>query len=158
MYRKITASLFTALLVLLAVAVTAQADEVKDPSQPIKNLQFQSADINSVLTFLADYGGVNVVVAPEVEGTVTIKLRDVHWRSAMEIIGRTYDLAVVEESDGYIRVLPAEQYRKEVMENEKHTAWGLMGIQERVDLVDGETHIDSEIGKGTAVTVTVPKK
>lgn len=134
MHSKITKSLMMVLLLMLAGAMMVQAEEVKDPSQPIKNLQFQSADINSVLTFLADYGGVNVVVAPEVKGTVTIKLRDVHWRSAMEIIGRTYELAVVEEDDGYIRVLPAEQYRKEVMENEKHK-------REQHQLIDLQTKI-----------------
>lgn len=91
-----------------------------DPSQPIKNLQFQSAEIRSVLTFLADYGGVNVVVAPKVEGTVTIRLNDVKWRTAMDIIGRTYDLAVIDEPEGYIRVLPAEAYRKEVTDEEAH--------------------------------------
>lgn len=91
-----------------------------DPSEPIKNLQFQAADIQSVLTFLADYGNVNVVIAPGVKGTVTIKLKDVLWRTAMEIICRTYDLAVVEESDGYLRVLAAEEHRNEVTEREKH--------------------------------------
>ena len=108
------------LIMLFAVNITAFAQEEKDPSLPIKNLQFQSADIRSVLTFLSDYGGVNVVVAPEVDGTVTIKLKDVKWRTAMDIIGRTYDLAVVDEADGYIRVLPAKNYRTEVTEQEKH--------------------------------------
>ena len=105
--------------VLFSVALAVEGE--KDPQAPIKNLQFQSADINSVLTFLSDYGHVNVVVSPEVKGNVTIKLNDVHWRTAMDIIGRTYDLAVVDESDGYIRVLPAEAYRKEVTEIEKHS-------------------------------------
>jgi type IV pilus secretin PilQ/predicted competence protein len=108
--------------VVTAFLVPAIAEEKPDPTTPIKNLQFQSADIQSVLTFLADYGGVNVVVAPEVSGTVTIKLSNVLWRTAMDIIGRTYDLAIVDEEDGYIRVLPAEAYRKEVMEQEKHKA------------------------------------
>ncbi len=105
---------------LCIIGAYAAQEEQHDPSAPIKNLQFQSADIHSVLTFLADYGGVNVVVAPDVKGTVTIKLHDVAWRTAMDIIGRTYDLAVVDEQDGYIRVLPAEQYREEVVNNEKH--------------------------------------
>ena len=109
------------LLLVFAVAFigAAVAEEVQDPTVPIKNLQYQSADIKSVLTHLADYGGVNVVIAPEVSGTVTIKLRDVQWRSAMDIIGRTYDLAVVDD-ESYIRVLKAENYRKEVTENERH--------------------------------------
>ena len=45
----------------------------------------------------------------------------------------------------------------EVLESEIHSAWGLMGIQERAKLVDGEVRIESEAGKGTTVTVTVPK-
>ncbi|MFH1372986.1 MAG: secretin N-terminal domain-containing protein [bacterium] len=108
------------LAVLPCLAGITVAEEDKDPTTPIKNLQFQSADIRSVLTFLADYGQVNVVVAPEVSGTVTIKLSDVMWRTAMDIIGRTYDLAVVDEEEGYIRVLTNEDFRKELTEQEKH--------------------------------------
>jgi len=112
----------------------ASAEEIKDPSQPIKNLQFQAAEIRSVLTFLADYGGINVVVAPDVSGTVTIKLQDVLWRTAMDIIGRTYDLAVVDEQDGYIRVLKSEEYRKELTDERKH-------IQDQMQLVGLDTKI-----------------
>jgi type IV pilus secretin PilQ/predicted competence protein len=61
-------------------------------------------------------------VAPKVQGSVTIKLNDVKWRDAMDIIGRTYDLAVVEETNGFIRVVPSEDYRKEVTEQRKHDA------------------------------------
>ncbi len=106
--------------VIIGLMVPVTAQEKADPSEPIKNLQFQSADITSVLTFLADYGHVNVVIAPSVEGTVTIKLSDVHWRTAMEIIGRTYNLAIVDEEEGYIRVLLADDYRKEITQMEKH--------------------------------------
>lgn len=109
-------------LLMLAVAAPLAAQGKGDPSEPIKNLQFQSAEIRSVVNFLADYGGVNVVVAPNVEGNVTIRLSDVHWRTALDIIGRTYNLAVVEEEAGYIRILPADDYRKEVMERTRHAA------------------------------------
>lgn len=111
-----------AILIMLAISPSnsTPATEQADPSQPIKKLQFQSAEIRSVLSHLADYGGVNVVVAPNVGGSVTIKLSDVLWRTAMDIIGRTYDLAIIDEGDGYIRVLPVDDYRKEVTEREKH--------------------------------------
>jgi type IV pilus secretin PilQ/predicted competence protein len=134
--------LFCIAIIWLVLLVSAVADEPKDPEKPIKNLQFQSAEIVSVLTFLADYGGVNVVVAPSVEGLVTIRLSDVHWRNAMNIIGRTYDLAVVDEGDGYIRVLPAEIHRKEVTELKKHN-------QEQRQLAELETKI-IEISNSTA--------
>ncbi|HUV31571.1 MAG TPA: secretin N-terminal domain-containing protein [Acidobacteriota bacterium] len=121
-------------LPVLVFLVSVTAQEGKDPEALIESLQFQAADIHSVLTFLADYGGVNVVVSPKVEGTVTIKLSNVHWRTAMDIIGRTYDLAVVDEGDGYIRVLPSEDFRKEVTESNKHS-------QEQRQLVELETKI-----------------
>ncbi|MEA2030949.1 MAG: secretin N-terminal domain-containing protein [candidate division Zixibacteria bacterium] len=110
----------TILAMVAIIVLPAAAQKTGNPDKPIKNLQFQSADINSVLTFLADYGGVNVVVAPEVEGTVTIKLHDVKWHEAMDIIGSTYGLAIVDEPNNYIRVIRAEDYRKEVMEQKEH--------------------------------------
>ncbi len=121
-------------LVLGLLAAAGITAETPDTGKPIENLQFQSADIRSVLTFLADYGGVNVVIAPGVEGTVTIKLRDVQWRQAMDIIGRTYNLAVVDEDGGYIRILDTKAHREELTEQEKHRV-------EQRKLVDLETKI-----------------
>lgn len=132
--RKILTLLLIFIVMGLSMAATAADAPKKDNLAPIENLQFQSADIRSVLTFLADYGGVNVVVSPDVQGSVTIKLSDVPWRTAMDIIGRTYTLAVVEDEAGYIRVLPAEDYRKEVSEQEKHN-------KEQRELVALETKI-----------------
>ena len=122
------------LIVSLGLLAVVFAQDDQSPDEPIKNLQFQSADIRSVLRFLADYGNVNVVVAPEVDGTVTIKLSDIHWRTAMEIIGKTYDLTVVDESAGYIRVVTSEHFRKEQSEAEKHK-------KEQRELVELETRI-----------------
>ncbi|MGH8014945.1 MAG: secretin N-terminal domain-containing protein [Candidatus Zixiibacteriota bacterium] len=133
-YKKsVMAAILLAVSFGLLAGVFAQ-DEGSDPETPIKNLQFQSADVHSVLRFLADYGKVNVVVAPEVEGTVTIKLSNVHWRTAMDIIGRTYDLSVVDDAAGYIRVLTSEHFRKEQSEIEKHK-------KEQREMVELETRI-----------------
>lgn len=124
MLRKTHRPITVALLLVLALACVALvvAEEKADPNVPIKNLAFQSADIRSVLTFLSDYGQTNVVIAPNVEGTVTIKLADVKWRQAMDIIGRTYDLAVVDEDGGYIRITPLKEYRDELMAQEEHAS------------------------------------
>ena len=128
--------LFMSLVLILGMTLISVviAQELKDPEAPIKNLHFQSADVRSVFTFLAEHGGVNVVVAPGVSGTVTIKLNDVKWRTAMEIIGRTYNLAVVDEEAGYIRVLRDEDHRKEVTESERHK-------KEKRELAELETKI-----------------
>lgn len=133
-----------AALILLFTASFMPGD-TSEPSEPIKSLNFQAAEVRSVIRFLADYGKVNVVVAPAVKGNVTISLSDVTWQQAMEIIGRTYDLAVVYEEAGYIRILPAEDYRKEVTEIKKYE-------KEQVELVGLETRI-IRISNSTAATV-----
>ncbi len=122
------------ILLFASVMVSVSSGQSQEPSEPIKTLNFQAAEIRSVVRFLADYGKVNVVVAPAVQGNVTISIRDVTWKQALEIIGRTYDLAVVYEDEGYIRILPAADYRREMTETKKYQ-------QEQNDLVELETQI-----------------
>jgi type IV pilus assembly protein PilQ len=114
------AGILVAAMLLLPVVTPGQ--DTAGSKAPIENLQFQGAELRSVLTFLADYGNVNVVIAPNVTGTVTIKLQNVQWREAMDIIGRTYDLAIVDEKGGYIRVMTAEDYRDELQKKNEHAA------------------------------------
>jgi type IV pilus assembly protein PilQ len=132
------------LLFSISIAVESFGD-TNDPAEPIKSVNFQAADVKSVIRFLADYGQVNVVVAPAVEGNVTIALADVTWQQALEIIGRTYELAIVYESEGYIRVLQAADYRKEMTEEKKY-------LQEQNNLVNLETRI-IKISNSTAESV-----
>ncbi len=113
-------SLFALCALLFGISGAVFAQSEKDPSQPIENLSFQAAEVRSVIRFLADYGQVNVVVAPNVQGTVTINLHNVTWKQALSIIGQTYGLAIVFEEEGYVRVLPADKYREEQTNVEKH--------------------------------------
>jgi type IV pilus secretin PilQ/predicted competence protein len=87
----------------------------------IKNLNFQNADVRSVLNFLAEYGGVNLVAAPAVQGQVTLNLKNVEWRQALEILAKTYGLKVVDE-EGFIRVVLLADFLKEESERERHLA------------------------------------
>jgi len=108
-------------LVLLAVAVSLILFLASSAglAKQIKSLTLKDADINAVLSFLADYGKVNIVPTPEVEGSVSLTLNQVAWRDALDIVLKTYGLAGVQEK-GYIRVLPLNQYMQEVMEQQKH--------------------------------------
>ena len=90
----------------MAGAQESQRDEI------IKSLNFQNANIHTVLNFLAEYADVNIVAAPAVEGTVTFNLQNVTWDQALEIVTRTYGLTAVEEH-GYIRVVPTAAYQNE---------------------------------------------
>lgn len=130
LFTTTLASLFAAFMLLATVPVAYAQD---DPSAPIKNLSFQNAEIRSVLNFLADYGQVNIVTSPDVQGTVTLSLERVTWREALDILAKTYSLTAVTE-DEYIRVLPTEKYLEEVSRWEKHKF-------EREKLVDLETEV-----------------
>ena len=48
---------------------------------------------------------------------------------------------------------PESELRRD---SSNRTAWGLLGIQERASLVGGVCFINSKIGKGTTIHVTVP--
>jgi type IV pilus secretin PilQ/predicted competence protein len=107
----------------------------------IPALNLQDADIHSVLSLLADYGGVNIVASPQVDASVTMSLKDVTWRQALDILLKTYSLSGVEEP-GYIRVLPTQDYLNEQRQIEKHKS-------EQKSLISLETEVIS-IKHGTA--------
>lgn len=115
------------LVLLLALLSWSQEDRV------IKSLNLQNADIHSVLSFLADYGNVNIVSAPTVQANVTLNLSDVTWRQALDIVVKTYRLAAVEER-GYIRILPLDEYIDEQAKIEKRKAEqkALIGVETEV--------------------------
>jgi hypothetical protein len=52
------------------------------------DLDVKNADIHDVCRMLADVGGVNIVVADNVQGSVTIAMRRVPWDQALDVIVR----------------------------------------------------------------------
>ena len=50
------------------------------------SLNFQDIEVRSVLQLIADFTGLNVVVSDSVGGSVTLRLKDVPWDQALDII------------------------------------------------------------------------
>ena len=73
-------------------------------SPPRVTLQFPNADIVEVVDTIALAAGANVVVGPEVQGTVSLRFADVPWRDALEVVARTRGYVVMEERGGVLRV------------------------------------------------------
>jgi type IV pilus assembly protein PilQ len=67
------------------------------------DLDVKSADLADVFRLLAEVGHVNIVVASEVTGTITLGLKRVPWDQALDVIARAKDLAV--ERDGNVIVV-----------------------------------------------------
>ncbi len=53
-------------------------------------LDFKEADIQNVLKIISYKSGVNIVTTPDVMGNVTIRLVDVPWETALDVILKTY--------------------------------------------------------------------
>ena len=64
------------------------------------NLDLKNADLQEAFRLIADVGKVNIVVAGEVTGTITVKLTDVPWDQALEVIARAKGLVI--EKDGTV--------------------------------------------------------
>ena len=76
------------------------------------SLDFKDADILNVLRVLSLKSGVNIVAGPEVQGTVTIRLQDVPWEKALEVVLRTYGY-IHEREGNIIRVTTKENLATE---------------------------------------------
>jgi len=83
-------------------------------SEPI-SMDFQNADIRTVLRSFSVYSDKNIVAGPEVEGPVTVHLEDVPWRKALEIILKANGYAA-QEDEGVIRVAPWDRFLNEEIE------------------------------------------
>jgi type IV pilus assembly protein PilQ len=79
------------------------------------SLDVQGAEIETVLRSLSEYSGKNIVASKEVKGTVTLRLRNVPWRHALDILLRTQALGSVEKGQTIV-VSTLETLRKEEME------------------------------------------
>ena len=56
------------------------------------SLNFQDIEVRSVLQLLADFTGLNLVVSDSVKGNLTLRLKNVPWDQAMDIILKTKGL------------------------------------------------------------------
>src|SRR3989338_3431006 len=71
-------------------AVDATVEEQVVSAEGNVNLDFKDAELHNVLRVLSHKSGVNIVAGPEVKGVVTIQLKDVPWKRALEVILETY--------------------------------------------------------------------
>ena len=71
-------------------------------------LDFKDADIRNVLKIISYKSGVNIVTTPEVMGNITIRLVDVPWEKALEVILKTYGFGY-DRVGNIITVAPLEK-------------------------------------------------
>src|ERR1022692_4049559 len=86
----------------------AQAEEKKEYTGERLTLNFQDIDVRSVLQLLADTSGQNIVVSDSVNGNLTLRLQNVPWDQALDIVLRTKGLDK-RRQDNVIIIGPTEE-------------------------------------------------
>jgi type IV pilus assembly protein PilQ len=72
------------------------------------SLNFQSIEVRAVLQLIADFTDLNLITSDSVQGNVTLRLKNVPWDQALDIILRSKGLAMVKNGN-VISVAPAEE-------------------------------------------------
>lgn len=72
------------------------------------SLSFQNVDIRSVLQIIADVAGTNMVVSDQVTGDIALRLQNVPWDQALNIILRSKGLGMRQEGN-VMMVAPQEK-------------------------------------------------
>ena len=78
------------------------------------SLDFQNVEVRAVLKVIADFTGLNIVAAESVTGNITLRLKEVPWDQALDIILMTKGLDK-RENGNVIWIAP----RQELMDKEK---------------------------------------
>lgn len=104
------------LMVLFAGGVSAQAG-----SEAPVSMAFEDSPIQRILQALADHQQLNMVVAPGVEGTISLRLTEVPWRQALDIVLHMGQLAV-ERNGNVLLVYPASHLEERQRQKEERLA------------------------------------
>jgi type IV pilus assembly protein PilQ len=72
------------------------------------SLNFQNIEVRAVLQLIADFTGLNMVASDTVSGSLTLRLKNVPWDQALDIILKTKGLAMRQRGN-VILIAPTEE-------------------------------------------------
>jgi type IV pilus assembly protein PilQ len=91
-----------------AAAQPGVFDEQREYTGDRLTLNFQDLETRAVLQLIADFSGLNIVVSDTVQGSVTLRLQNVPWDQALDIVMTTKGLDMRRNGNVMI-VAPAEE-------------------------------------------------
>lgn len=94
------------------------------------SIDFQDAELTHVFRLIADISGYNMIVSPDVKGKFSMRLIDVPWDQALDVILRNYTLSKTLEGN-IIRIAPTSVLAKE----EEEIARAKESLEKAGDLV-----------------------
>jgi type IV pilus assembly protein PilQ len=76
------------------------------------SIEMNNMDVRDALRFITEESGVNMVIAEEVKGTISLKLRQVPWDQALVVIMRAKSLGYTRQGN-VLRIAPVSQLKLE---------------------------------------------
>jgi type IV pilus assembly protein PilQ len=104
MSRKIW---FLTFLFLLLIPLFCFSQNIK--KTPKVSFDYIDADVRNVIRSLSEVSGKNIIISEAVKGKVTMKLEDVYWDEALDVIISTSALKKI-ETDNIIKVMTAKEF------------------------------------------------
>ena len=83
------------------------------------SLNFQNVEVRSVLQVIADFTGLNIITSDTVGGSLTLRLKDIPWDQALDIIMQTKGLDM-RKNGNVVLIAPREELalkEKQQLEN-----------------------------------------
>ena len=77
------------------------------------SLDFKDADIKNILRLIAEVSNLNIIAGDDVTGRVTMRLVDVPWDQALEIILQSRNLGMMRVGN-VVRIAPLDTIKKEI--------------------------------------------
>ena len=99
---------FGALLALMVFSAAPVARAQDDVSGKIVTLEYEQADVREALKALFKNVGVNYVIAPEIQGTITVNLKNVTFETAIQNVLRQVD-ATYRVEGGVYQIVKREE-------------------------------------------------
>lgn len=96
----------------------------------IISVDFQDADIKSVLRLMAEYGNTSIVSGDDVKGNVTLAMKNVAWHEAMEAILKVHGLAKQQMGE-VITIMTLERKKKDEKDKKEAEAEQQKAEEER---------------------------
>ncbi|MED5464319.1 MAG: type IV pilus secretin PilQ, partial [Myxococcota bacterium] len=90
-----------------AAAVAKSTPKQTRTRKKLISLDLKDADILNVLRLISEISGENIIAGDEIEGAVTMKLRNVPWDQALELILKTRQYGIARDHD-VMRIAPEE--------------------------------------------------
>ncbi len=72
------------------------------------SLNFQNVEVRAVLQVIADFTGLNIITSDTVQGSLTLRLKDIPWDQALDIIMQTKGLDM-RKNGSVVLIAPREE-------------------------------------------------